>query len=376
MKSRIILLTVFFSAVVIIISAIFYFRSKEHNDEGLKSENIIAVNELEQLALTGDFNKLSEKSVELQNRLRISQENTNGNIFYFVLSAICVVFFIIVFTYIYFAVLRPFYKMKEFAEKIACGNFDLPLDYERSNYFGDFTWAFDSMRREITRTRLSEREAVENNKTIIATLSHDIRTPIASIRAYAEGLDAYLDSTPEKRARYYSTIIKKCDEVSKLTNDLFLHSISDLDKLRISEEKVELCSFLESVVEEIFENNNINFNASKEQIVVLADRNRLMQVCENIINNSRKYAKTAIDLSVTVNNGFAQIKFKDYGNGIPDEDIPFIFDKFYRGKNCGSEQGSGLGLYIVKYITEKLKGRVSLCNIAEGFEITIFLPLA
>ncbi len=376
MKSRIILLTVFFSAVVIIISAIFYFRSKEHNDEGLKSENIIAVNELEQLALTGDFNKLSEKSVELQNRLRISQENTNGNIFYFVLSAICVVFFIIVFTYIYFAVLRPFYKMKEFAEKIACGNFDLPLDYERSNYFGDFTWAFDSMRREITRARLSEREAVENNKTIIATLSHDIRTPIASIRAYAEGLDAYLDSTPEKRARYYSTIIKKCDEVSKLTNDLFLHSISDLDKLRISEEKVELRSFLESVVEEIFENNNINFNASKEQIVVLADRNRLMQVCENIINNSRKYAKTAIDLSVTVNNGFAQIKFKDYGNGIPDEDIPFIFDKFYRGKNCGSEQGSGLGLYIVKYITEKMKGRVSLCNIAEGFEITIFLPLA
>lgn len=376
MKSRIILLTVFFSAVVIIISAIFYFRSKEHNDEGLKSENIIAVNELEQLALTGDFNKLSEKSVELQNRLRISQENTNGNIFYLVLSAICVVFFIIVFTYIYFAVLRPFYKMKEFAEKIACGNFDLPLDYERSNYFGDFTWAFDSMRREITRARLSEREAVENNKTIIATLSHDIRTPIASIRAYAEGLDAYLDSTPEKRARYYSTIIKKCDEVSKLTNDLFLHSISDLDKLRISEEKVELHSFLESVVEEIFENNNINFNASKEQIVVLADRNRLMQVCENIINNSRKYAKTAIDLSVTVNNGFAQIKFKDYGNGIPDEDIPFIFDKFYRGKNCGSEQGSGLGLYIVKYITEKMKGRVSLCNIAEGFEITIFLPLA
>lgn len=376
MKSRIILLTVFFSAVVIIISAIFYFRSKEHNDEGLKSENIIAVNELEQLALTGDFNKLSEKSVELQNRLRISQENTNGNIFYFVLSAICVVFFIIVFTYIYFAVLRPFYKMKEFAEKIACGNFDLPLDYERSNYFGDFTWAFDSMRREITRARLSEREAVENNKTIIATLSHDIRTPIASIRAYAEGLDAYLDSTPEKRARYYSTIIKKCDEVSKLTNDLFLHSISDLDKLRISEEKVELRSFLESVVEEIFENNNINFNASKEQIVVLADRNRLMQVCENIINNSRKYAKTAIDLSVTVNNGFAQIKFKDYGNGIPDDDIPFIFDKFYRGKNCGSEQGSGLGLYIVKYITEKMKGRVSLCNIAEGFEITIFLPLA
>ena len=92
------------------------------------------------------------------------------------------------FGYVYFSILRPFDKMKNFAEKIAQGNFDIPLDYERSNYFGSFTWAFDSMRREITKARACEREAIDNNKTVIATLSHDIKTPVASIRAYAEGL--------------------------------------------------------------------------------------------------------------------------------------------------------------------------------------------
>lgn len=87
-------------------------------------------------------------------------------------------FLLIVSLYIYFAVLRPFDKLKGFAENIAQGNFDVPLKYERSNYFGKFTWAFDSMRNEITKSRQCEKEAVENNKTVIATLSHDIKTPI------------------------------------------------------------------------------------------------------------------------------------------------------------------------------------------------------
>lgn len=78
-------------------------------------------------------------------------------------------------------------KIAGFAENIAQGNFDVPLKYERCNYFGAFTWAFDSMRKEIIKARAAEREAVENNKTVIATLSHDIKTPVASIRAYAEG---------------------------------------------------------------------------------------------------------------------------------------------------------------------------------------------
>ena len=69
------------------------------------------------------------------------------------------------------------------------------------------------------------------------------------------------------------------------------------------------------------------------------------------------------------------LKIRDYGGGIPDEDMPFIFDKFYRGKNCGSEQGSGLGLYIVKYITEKMGGSILLRNHISGLEAVVALPV-
>ncbi|MEE0266269.1 MAG: sensor histidine kinase, partial [Acutalibacteraceae bacterium] len=95
---------------------------------------------------------------------------------------------------------------------------------------------------------------------------------------------------------------------------------------------------------------------------------------ENLINNSRKYAKTKIDIKLTKDDNLINIHFTDYGKGIPDNDMPFIFDKFYRGKNVESEQGSGLGLYIVKYLVEKMNGSVLLHNHANSFEAIVTLP--
>lgn len=374
MRGRVIGISVLFSAVILIIAGVFFFDSRKKDSQDVRSRQIVAVNELEQLALQGDMDTLSERSARLQEDLRSFQENENGNLRYFILCGICIVFIIVVFCYVYLAVLRPFDTMKGFARKIAQGDFDVPLDYERSNYFGDFTWAFDSMRREITKSRACEREAIENNKTVIATLSHDIKTPIASIRAYAEGLEANLDRSMERRAKYIHVLMRKCDEVSKLTDDLFLHSVSDLDKLKISVSALGLCSFMRECASEITaEHDDISLRLPEEDIEVRADRNRLMQVCENLVNNSRKYAKTDIVISVVRQDDIAEIHFRDHGAGIPDEDMPFIFDKFYRGRNCGMEQGSGLGLYIVKYIVEKMGGKVLLHNHLDGLEVVVFL---
>lgn len=376
MKDRLISITISFSVVIVAITCIFYISGKQANSQDIKAEQIVALNEIEQLALSGELTQMSEKTSELQESIRGSQVVSNDNNKLFIMCSICIIFLLVVFGYAYFAILRPFDKMKHFAEKIAQGNFDVPLNYERSNYFGAFTWAFDSMRREITKARSCEREAIENNKTVIATLSHDIKTPISSIRAYAEGLEANMDSSHEKRQKYLSVIMKKCDDVSRLTNDLFLHSLSDLDKLKINNEKFELCGFIETIIGELgAEQNDINFISPDFSAMVLADKNRLTQITENLINNARKYAKSNINVSIAQTNENAEIHFRDYGKGIPDEDMPFIFDKFYRGKNCGNEQGSGLGLYIVKYIAEQMKGKIMLHNHPDGLEAIIVLPI-
>lgn len=378
MRRRILSAVALFSAVILAVTCALYSWEKSRVDRDVYAMQIIGLNEIDQLAEQGETELLAEKTEALLRSLRGAQMVSDEHTSLFVLCGICIVFLFAGFgyVYVYVWVLRPFEKMKSFARKIAQGNFDVPLDYERSNYFGDFTWAFDSMRREITKARACEKEAIDNNKTVIATLSHDIKTPLASIRAYAEGLEANLDGTPERRARYLNVLMRKCDEVTRLTDDLFLHSLADLDRLKICKEKMELGSFVEQMVSEVAgERQDVSYTAPDLALYVMADWKRLTQIGENLINNARKYAKTRIDVSITQADGYAAIHFRDYGPGIPDADMPFILDKFYRGKNCGEEAGSGLGLYIVNYIIQQLGGEVLLHNRLDGLEVTVSLPL-
>lgn len=207
-------------------------------------ENRIKDNKVENsFVLLNEIVKLTEKgdSAEAQIVALRQQILDNGaeskKIFVSQISLAYGVFMLLyvlfVLLYVYGKVLKPFHKLEYYANEVARGNLDITLKYERTNFFGAFTWAFDHMREEILRARKNEEQAVAENKMVIAALSHDIKTPIASIRAYAEGLEAGLDADYESRERYLKVIMKKCDEVTALTNDLVLHSLSELEKLEI-----------------------------------------------------------------------------------------------------------------------------------------------
>ena len=379
MKGRVIKITVIFSLLLVAVTGIFALSSRKSSPQDDRSQQLIDLNEISQLINRGDYDTAKQKTDEFADILRSKPLVDSVGINGIVMCILTIIFMVMVFLYVYMNILSPFDKMKDYASEIAKGNFDLPLNYERSNYFGAFTWAFDSMRKEITRSRMAEREAIENNKTVIATLSHDIKTPITSIRAYAEGLEANLDTSPERRSRYLEVLMRKCDEVTALTNDLFLHSLSDLNMLQMQPEEFELVPFLEQSISEISaEHEDVVFRKPDISPVVYADKKRINQIVENLINNSRKYAKTNVIISLSQSDDMVSIHFRDMGSGIPDEDMPFITDKFYRGKNMGNENGSGLGLYIVKYIAEQSGGCVELINHTsgeKGLEAVVSLPI-
>lgn len=376
MKNKMAAAALFFLLLTAAVTGGFYLSLSRTNPQEYQAEQVIAVNEIEQLAKAGNLTALLEKTHLLKHSIRTPETPQTDAWPVLVMGGICAGILLCVFGFLWFSILRPFEKMKKYVNRLAAGNFDIPLDQIRSNYLKDFTWAFDNMRFEITKARSCEREAIENNKTVIATLSHDLRTPIASIRAYAEGLEAHLEGSAENRAKYLNIIMRKCDEVAKLTNDLFLHSISDLDKLKIIPGSFEFCGFFEALIDELSaERHDIIFTRPDFQAMVWADENRLTQIVENLINNARKYAKTPVFVFLTLQDGWVFAHFKDQGNGIPDEDIPFIFDKFYRGKNCCNQPGSGLGLYIVKYLAEKMNGRILLHNRGDGLEAVLGLPI-
>lgn len=363
---------------VVLTVAFFNFDNKDTLDSE-KRRVIIDINEIrKESELLGIeekefYNKIDNLEEVITNNIKETSNN------YYVVYGLIIFLFLMIslLGYIYYAIIKPFERMEEYAGEVAKGNLDLKLNYERNNLFGEFTWAFDRMRREIIKARTCEKEAIENNKTVIATLSHDIKTPIASIRAYTEGLQANLASNPLKRQKYIDIIIKKCDEVTALTNDIFLHSLADLGKLKMNLVEVSIKPIIIEYLNGLLcDKDNVFINDDIPDANLLIDTKRFEQVLENIINNSLKYAKDSkIEIKVEKSLKDYIIIIRDYGKGISDEDMPFIFEKFYRGKNVGKEQGAGLGLYIVKYIMEQFNGNVYINSFKDGLEVRLIIPL-
>ena len=373
-----------FLVILASITGLYFVKIQDREENHSYREQILELNEIEKLTEIDGKSPAKEQISNMQETLRQMEgegQKEEEQKMVLRIFGICALFIACVCIYLYIVMLRPFEELEKYATEIAKGNLEVELPYHRTNLFGAFTWAFDHMRREIIKARACEKEAIENNKTVIATLSHDIKTPIASIRAYAEGLEANMDRSPERRNRYLSVIMKKCDEVTKLTNDLFLHSLSDLEKLQITSEEIALKPFLKEVLEGMGQQEKITSETEKIQMIgeisqinIWADRKRLGQVLENLITNARKYAPgTPIRLWIEQEENQCQIHVKDGGKGIPPEDVPFVFEKFYRGKNIENQPGAGLGLYIVSYIMEQMDGKVELKNGSDGLEVILFL---
>ena len=399
MNRKLLLILFIYTIVVIIagqliINHISKIYDREETIRQETEENPVKLNEVKQLIADGKSNEAIENLDEIIESYDDSEETKSRVVLLtWIFVIINILSVVIILVYINIRILKPFEDMKEYASKISAGDLDSTLKMDRGNYFGAFTWAFDNMRREIVKSRRAEKEAIENNKTVIATLSHDIKTPMASIRAYAEAFEANMDTTPEKRQKYLSIMMQKCDEVSKLTNDLFLHSISEMDRLEVSSDKLDLVEFLEKDVRELFTEESeykiVLPEGVKEGIYINADRSRLLQIIENMKSNAEKYAKTPVEIKLELNKVNdsnveetsdvssddkeydIRLHFRDFGPGISDEEIPFITGKFYRGKNVGNENGSGLGLYIVKELIDRMGAKLLILNSDPGLDMVM-----
>ncbi|MBR6044157.1 MAG: HAMP domain-containing histidine kinase [Ruminococcus sp.] len=362
------------SLTVVLCTLVVFLSSRSTKDETLPKLAVEA-NEVVNLIEAGDTAAAAAKAAQLRSDAQLASKNSRSGGYagvWIVCGAAVLAIFGCV-AYVWRGVIRPFHRLEGYADRLAAGDFDTPLDYERDNYFGKFTWAFDSMRREIVKARSCEREAIDNNKTVIASLSHDLKTPLASITAYSEALVNGLYSDQEEMYRFLGIISSKCGEVARLTNDMMTHSISELGALKMQPENIELCGLIEKTVSESAA-RDIRFEKPMFPVRVYADRNRLTQLFGNLIGNAQKYAGGKAEISISKENGFYRIRFQDHGGGIPDGDLPFIFDKFYRGANAGDVSGSGLGLYIVRYIARQSGGEVYAENAGGGLLITVELP--
>lgn len=282
------------------------------------------------------------------------------------------VFCILYAVYLHRTVIKPFKKLEEFAESIAGGNLDIPLTMDRGNIFGAFTESFDIMRSELKRARLSEAQANAEKKELVAKLSHDIRTPVASIKAASEVGAAIAEN--EKNQQNYTHIIRKADQIGTLVTNLFSATLEELQQLTVEPADMEsggLYEMLKSA--DYFHYAQI---PDIPECLILADKLRLQQVFDNIFANSYKYADTKIDVEISLINNRLAVKIEDHGGGVPEQEIPLLKEKFKRGSNSENIEGAGLGLYISDCFMKEMGGGLAIENGQSGFVATIFIALS
>nr|WP_289766438.1 HAMP domain-containing sensor histidine kinase [uncultured Acetatifactor sp.] len=281
-------------------------------------------------------------------------------------------------------IIRPFRKLKDFARRVAGGNLDVPLAMDRENLFGAFTESFDIMRDELKKARMAEAKANAEKKELVAKLSHDIRTPVASIKAAAE-VGAALASERKTRENY-GQIIRKADQIDALVSNLFTATLEELEQLTVAPvdmESSELAAMLESA-------DYFSYAAVPPipECLLHADRLRLQQVFDNIFANSYKYGGGApqgtgtfpenrkINVTLRRENGYLAVCIEDCGGGVKEEELPFLKEKFRRGSNTGNLEGAGLGLYISDYFMKEMGGELLVENGENGLRVTVAICLS
>ena len=276
------------------------------------------------------------------------------------------------FFYIHCTLIKPFRKLKRFAERIAGGNLDIPLEMDRHNLFGAFTESFDLIRSELKKAKMAEARANIAKKELVAKLSHDIKTPVASIKAASE-VGAAL--TGEERSREnYEQIIRKADQINILITNLFSATLEELHELPVSPSDLK-----SEELRALLENADYLHRAAIPGIpdcLLYADRLRLQQVFDNLFANSYKYADTGIKLTIGTRNRYLTVCIEDYGGGIDEAELPLLKERFRRGSNAGNIEGAGLGLYISDYCMRKMQGKLTIERGEDGLKATVWIPFS
>ena len=262
---------------------------------------------------------------------------------------------------IWYFYIRPFNKLSDFAASVSKGNLDVPLNMDRHNYFGAFTESFDRMREELKLSAEREAAANRSKQELVAEISHDIKTPVATIKATCEVMEIkYKEDDIQEKV---SVIKSKATSVEHLIDNMFRATLDDLDELKVTPRE-ESSLIIEDMLAGLRFYGTVEQKGSVPECLILVDKLRLEQVIDNIAGNSFKYAGTTLEVSYKSDADNIRVILSDRGPGVPEKELAMLTTKFYRGSEAAGsgKDGSGLGLYLASRFMEKMGGGLDLKN--------------
>ncbi|MBP5494233.1 MAG: HAMP domain-containing histidine kinase [Lachnospiraceae bacterium] len=291
------------------------------------------------------------------------------------ISAIIVILCVIVLTgivlgnWLMYGFIKPINQLKKALHNIENGDYDTSLIKPKQAEFEGLFKDFESMRIKLKENRDRRNLAEKQNKELIANITHDLKTPITSIRGYVEGIMDGVADTDEKMDRYIKTIYNKANALNALINELTGYSKIDAREITYNFGRISVDEYFGDCASEMIfdlQEQGVKFvydNRVKKSTAVLADPVQLSKVIHNIISNSVKYKspeRSVIRMRIKDMGEYIQVDVRDNGMGIPKEDTEKIFDRFFRSdvSRNSDKGGNGIGLSIAKKIIEDHGGRI------------------
>ncbi len=281
-------------------------------------------------------------------------------------------------------VMEPVELLVAGAERIRDGNLNEEIRYEGEAEFEHVCRTFNAMQHTILEDQ-RQREKNEKARTDMVTgISHDLRTPLTSIRGYIKGVLDGVADTDEKKALYLQTAYESTEDMNALLQKLFDFSRMESGQMPFHMVHADLAEFTSAwtAQKEVLKSRQIHLSFMQEKEVmpeVPMDVDQVPRIFDNLLENSVKYAGVSpLEIRIQVFEQTGEkpgviVEWKDNGHGVPEEKLPQIFERFYRCDESRSEKGGGIGLYVVKYIMERHGGSVKAENDG-GLKIQLFFP--
>lgn len=304
-------------------------------------------------------------AVLLNTFVELQDELITDSFYFIFISAIVAFLIAFIIAYVFARQLsRPIYVMRKTALELADGNYEQHTDISRNDELGDLASTIDVLAERLAQNEEMRKEMEQMRLDFFANVSHELRTPITVMRGYTETLNDGVVSKPEKIKQYYERMLKECKSMERLVGDLLILSKMQNPHFQIEKEPINLVQIFEDIIRSttvIASRKNIQIVFEKENdcIMMLGDYDRLRQLFIIIIDNAIKFSNENSSIYISLKDTDPlSIEIRDEGIGIAEEELPFIFDKFYKSKLRQNASGSGLGLVIGKQIVLKHDGKI------------------
>ncbi|MCI8670220.1 MAG: HAMP domain-containing histidine kinase [Lachnospiraceae bacterium] len=307
-----------------------------------------------------------------------------GNGIYLVFNFGVFVVFVVQFCillYVYRKIIHPFHVLSEIPYELSKGNLRHDIKEEKSRYFGKFLWGIGMLKDSLEFHKQRELKLAKDKKMILLAISHDIKTPLHTIRLYAKALERGMYRTQEEQQEAAVKIQEKTAEIDGFVRDIIKSSTEDIISIEVENKEFYLKELVEKIQSGYGEKCSLNhiklLIGDYDNYLLYGDLDKTYEAVGNLMENAFKYGD-GIEIGIQFAEEESYLLLTVYNTGEPleESEMPHLFESFYRGANAEGKPGNGLGLYICREIMLKMKGDIYAEGDDDGMSVTVVIKIS